>query len=49
MADPLLNIEIEMTMYQEVEQNTLFPPAMLSSRFDLTSTLEKCTKYIYQH
>jgi len=42
MADPLLNIELEMTMYQEVEQKILFLPTMLSSRFDLTPTVKKC-------
>jgi len=49
MADPLLNIEIEMTTYQEVEQKILFLPTMLSSRFDLTPTVKKCIKYIYQY
>ncbi|KAK4692905.1 hypothetical protein P7C71_g4388, partial [Lecanoromycetidae sp. Uapishka_2] len=50
MAIP--KIELEMTlaeMYQDVRKEHIFVPTMLSSRFDLTPGISKCTKYIYQH
>lgn len=52
MAESLPKIELEMTlaeMYKDTDKEIFFVPTMLSSRFDLTPSIPKCTKYIYQH
>ena len=48
----LPEIELEMTLgelYASVGKEVFFVPTMLSSRFDLTPFVPRCTKYIYQH
>ena len=48
----LPEIELEMTLaelYGSIGKEVFFVPTMLSSRFDLTPFVPRCTKYIYQH
>lgn len=48
----LPEIELEMTLadlYGSVGKEVFFVPTMLSSRFDLTPFVKRCSKYIYQH
>ena len=48
----LPEIELEMTLgelYGAIGKEIFIVPTMLSSRFDLTPYVPRCTKYIYQH
>lgn len=48
----LPEVKLEMTLselYRSVGKEVFFVPTMLSSRFDLTPFIPRCTKYIYQH
>ena len=48
----LPEIKLDMTLwelYGSVGKEVFFVPTMLSSRFDLTPFIPRCTKYIYQH
>lgn len=48
----LPEIELEMTLvdlYGSAGKEVFFVPTMLSSRFDLTPFVSRCSKYIYQH
>ena len=52
MEVDLPEIELEMTLselYGSIGKEVFFVPTMLSSRFDLTPFVPRCTKYIYQH